>query len=64
LVFYRAITHFANKNLTKNGSLYLEINQNLGVETQALLKAHNFSEIELRKDIFGNDRMIKANPNP
>lgn len=64
LLFYRAIAHFANKNLTKNGSLYLEINQYLGVETQALLKAHNFSEIELRKDIFGNDRMIKANPNP
>ncbi|WP_421809587.1 peptide chain release factor N(5)-glutamine methyltransferase [Flagellimonas sp.] len=63
LLFYRAIAHFANKNLTKNGSLYLEINQYLGVETQALLKAHNFSEIELRKDIFGNDRMIKANPN-
>ncbi len=60
LLFYRAITHFANKNLTKKGSLYLEINQYLGVETQALLKAHNFSEIELRKDIFGNDRMLKG----
>jgi release factor glutamine methyltransferase len=64
LLFYRAIAHFANKNLAKKGSLYLEINQYLGAETQALLKAHNFSEIELRKDIFGNDRMVKANPNP
>ncbi|RYC52910.1 peptide chain release factor N(5)-glutamine methyltransferase [Flagellimonas olearia] len=64
LLFYRAIAYFANRRLTKNGSLYLEINQYLGAETQSLLKAHNFSEIELRKDIFGNDRMIKANPNP
>lgn len=64
LLFYRAIAHFANRRLTKNGSLYLEINQYMGAETQSLLKAHNFSEIELRKDIFGNDRMIKANPNP
>jgi len=64
LLFYRAIAYFANRRLTKNGSLYLEINQYLGAETQSLLKAHNFSEIELRKDIFDNDRMIKANPNP
>ncbi len=64
LLFFRAIAHFAYRSLTKNGSLYLEINQYLGAETQSLLKAHNFSEIELRKDIFGNDRMIKANPNP
>ncbi|KAB7530958.1 peptide chain release factor N(5)-glutamine methyltransferase [Flagellimonas olearia] len=64
LLFYRAIARFANRRLTKKGSLYLEINQYLGAETQSLLKAHNFSEIELRKDIFGNDRMIKANPNP
>ncbi|WP_201741844.1 peptide chain release factor N(5)-glutamine methyltransferase [Flagellimonas alvinocaridis] len=64
LLFYRAIAHFANRNLSKNGGLYLEINQYLGAESQSLLKAHNFSEIELRKDIFGNDRMIKANPNP
>lgn len=64
LLFYRAIAHFASRNLSKNGGLYLEINQYLGAETQSLLKAHNFSEIELRKDIFGNNRMIKANPNP
>jgi len=64
LLFYRAIAHFANRNLSKNGGLYLEINQYLGAESQSLLKAHNFSEIEIRKDIFGNDRMIKANPNP
>jgi release factor glutamine methyltransferase len=46
--------------LKKKGSLYFEINQCLGAETKALLKAHDFSEIELRKDMFGNDRMLKA----
>ncbi len=60
LVFYRAIAGFSKVNLKKNGGLYLEINQYLGAETKALLKAHNFSEIELRKDLFGNDRMLKA----
>ena len=60
LVFYKAIVDFASTNLTENGFLFLEINQNLGKETKALLEAYNFSEIELRKDIFGNDRMLKC----
>ncbi|KAB5491925.1 peptide chain release factor N(5)-glutamine methyltransferase [Flagellimonas hadalis] len=60
LVFYSAIAQFGRTRLKEGGGLYLEINQYLGEETKALLKAHNFSEIELRKDIFGNDRMLKA----
>ncbi len=60
LLFYRSIAQFSKANLKKKGSLYLEINQYLGEETKALLKAHNFSEIELRKDLFGNDRMLKG----
>ncbi|WP_421807039.1 peptide chain release factor N(5)-glutamine methyltransferase [Flagellimonas sp.] len=60
LLFYRAIIDFAGKHLSEKGSLYLEINQYLGAETKALFQAHNFSEIELRKDLFGNDRMLKA----
>nr|WP_299068862.1 peptide chain release factor N(5)-glutamine methyltransferase [uncultured Allomuricauda sp.] len=60
LLFYGAIATSAEKHLMKNGRLYLEINQYLGKETKALLEAHNFSEIELRKDLFGNDRMLKG----
>lgn len=60
LLFYRAIAQFSKAHLNKGGRLYLEINQYLGGETRDLLKARNFSEIELRKDIFGNDRMLKA----
>jgi len=41
--------------------LFFEINAYLGKEMKALLKAHNFSEIELRKDIFEKHRMIMAN---
>jgi release factor glutamine methyltransferase len=40
--------------------LFFEINQYLGNETVDLLKKMNFKDIELRKDIYGNDRMIKA----
>ncbi len=60
LVFYKAICRIAKKNLKKSGSLYLEINQYLAKETEQLLKDHNFSEIELRKDMFGNNRMLRG----
>ena len=60
LIFYGAITRFANVHLNINGILFLEINQYLAKETQRLLEQHNFSEIELRKDMYGNDRMLKG----
>lgn len=60
LKFYRAIVKFASGHLNAKGSLYLEINQYLGNEMMALLRAYGFDFIELRKDIFGNDRMIKG----
>ena len=63
LLFYKTITQFTISHLRKKGKLYFEINQYLGRETQALLEAHNFLEIELRKDIFGNDRMLKGQLN-
>ena len=60
LLFYDKIADLAKSHLTKNGHLYLEINQYLGKETADLLNAKGFKNIELRKDIFGSDRMIKA----
>lgn len=60
LVYYKRITALASKHLKEGGSLFFEINQYLGKETKQLLKSHNFSEIELRKDMFGNDRMLKG----
>ncbi|CAM3724460.1 hemK protein [Flavobacterium saliperosum S13] len=60
LLFYRKITELAIKNLSENGQLYFEINQYLGKEMIELLEKHHFSNIELRKDIYGNDRMMKG----
>lgn len=39
--------------------LYFEINQYLAKETKGILEEF-FSEIELRKDMFGNDRVLKG----
>ena len=60
LIFYNKIADLAIQNLTKNGLLFFEINQYLGEETTEMLKNKGFSKIELRKDLFGNDRMVKA----
>ncbi|WP_222984401.1 peptide chain release factor N(5)-glutamine methyltransferase [Flagellimonas meishanensis] len=60
LKFYRAIIQLANSHLRQKGKLYFEVNQYLGERARELLKAHDFSEIELRKDIFDNHRMLKA----
>lgn len=60
LIFYRKIAELARKNLTQNGQLFFEINQYLGKEMISLLENMNFKNVELRKDIYGNDRMTKA----
>ena len=60
LIFYRKITELATKNLSDDGQLYFEINQYLGKLMVELLEKYHFKNIELRKDIYGNDRMTFA----
>lgn len=60
LLFYRKIAQLAKESLAENGQLFFEINQYLGKETVKLLEQLGFKNIELRKDIYGNDRMIKC----
>lgn len=59
LMFYQKITALAKDFLVPNGLLYFEINQYLAAETEALLTKNYFSST-LKKDIFGNDRMLKG----
>lgn len=60
LVFYKAIADLAIKTLNPGGYLYLEINEYLGEETIDMLQGKGYSNIALRKDMQGKDRMIKA----
>ncbi|TEB41502.1 protein-(glutamine-N5) methyltransferase, release factor-specific, partial [Flavobacterium circumlabens] len=60
LVFYKKIAALAQKNLLENGQLFFEINQYLGEEMNSLLESMNFKNIELRRDIYDNDRMMKG----
>ena len=60
LIFYRKIALLATKNLNSGGQLFFEINQYLGKEMVDLLNELGFEDVELRKDIYGNDRMTRA----
>lgn len=59
LLFYRKVAELSRNALLAEGTLYFEINQYLGKETQELLEVKNF-RTSLKKDIFGVDRMLKA----
>lgn len=63
LLFYRKIGQLAIANLTENGKLFFEINQYLGLETKELLHKIGFNNVQLIKDIYGNDRIIFAMKN-
>lgn len=60
LLFYKKIAQLAKVNLSENGILFFEINQYLGKETIELLENLGFKNIQLKKDIYGNDRMISC----
>jgi len=59
LIFYRAIADFAVSFLNPGGQVFVEIHDRLGAETVGIFKK-SFSNVELRKDIHGKDRMIRA----
>jgi len=60
LLFYRKIAELAKENLAEKGKLFFEINQYLGKETLELLEKFGFNSTELKKDIYGNDRMTRS----
>lgn len=60
LLFYERITKFAARNLKDGGLLFFEINETKAKETRQLLMNHGFTDIELKADFLGKDRMIKA----
>ena len=60
LMYYKAISDLAKIYLKKNGSIYLEINECFGNEVIEMLDNNGLRKIELRKDINGKDRMVKA----
>ena len=62
LVFYKALLAFTRHRLHPNGKLYMEIHEDLGDEVKKLFESENF-KTEIRKDMQGKDRMVKAQRN-
>lgn len=60
LYFYRLLAKEGKKYLKEGGRLYLEIGHDQGVSVPDLLKAEGFSDIEVKKDLAGNDRCVVA----
>jgi release factor glutamine methyltransferase len=60
LLFYRKIAQLGREILKEGGSLFYEINRAYGKETLHMLKELGYCQVELKKDSWGNDRMIKA----
>ena len=60
LIFYKALERFASQWLKPGGAIFLEINERFGSETSAIFKEAGYTNIEIRQDIFGRERMICA----
>ena len=60
LLFYRRIVGFSEQYLEKEGYVFVEIHEDLSDETIQLFHQAGFANIELRKDLQGKPRMIKA----
>ena len=60
IYFYRLIINFASKVLKSLGGLYLEINPKFLELLKSNFSSRNFSEVEVRNDIFGKPRMLKV----
>ncbi|MFM6994872.1 MAG: peptide chain release factor N(5)-glutamine methyltransferase [Sediminibacterium sp.] len=63
LVFYKAIARLAKLHLASNGQLFFEIHYDQGDAMFVLLNEMHF-HAELRADLFGKDRMIRASLKP
>ena len=60
LLFYRKIAEIGWQMLEDNGLIFFEINRRFGEEMVELLRGLGYRDVELRQDMFGNDRMVKA----
>ena len=60
LLFYRRIGELGLQKLRGGGALFFEINRRFGSEVVQLLQGMNYQKVDIRQDIFGNDRMVKA----
>ena len=60
LIFYEAIADFGKEKLHENGQIFVEIHESLGSRVVELFRSKKYSSVELKKDLQGKDRMVRA----
>lgn len=60
LIFYREIGLFAHRKLAPQGQLFFETNEYHASQVVALLQDIGFTQLELRQDLAGKDRMVRG----
>tara|TARA_B110000008_G_scaffold102961_1_gene105906 strand:- start:128 stop:973 length:846 start_codon:yes stop_codon:yes gene_type:complete len=63
VLYYKYCINFAKKSLRNGGKLFFEINPNYIIHIENLLSDANFSNIEIRDDLFGKKRMLSSEKN-
>ena len=58
-IFYKKIASFAEKHLNENGKIFVEVHEDYAKQVQQIFAEKNFTT-EIKKDIYGRERMIKA----
>ena len=61
LLFYKTIVNFSKSHLKQKGIIYFECHKETINQVKNLLIINKFTDIEIKKDSFGINRMIKAN---
>ena len=63
LIFYKSIAEKACVLLKPTGYLFFEIHENYGAQTKELIESLGFDEVELKLDLQGKYRMLRAKKN-
>lgn len=60
LLFYKAIYKYSKTHLNAGGALYFEINEQMGGELKRWCLEQGASEVEIKKDMQGKERMVRV----
>lgn len=60
LLFYRALEKLASATLKPGGAIFMEINENLSLETASIFKNAGYTSVEVKTDLFGKQRFCTA----
>ncbi len=63
LIFYRKLAEFGHGHLNPKGKIFCEINEFLASETEEIFKFYGYVSIQIRSDMQGKPRMLKAEIN-